>query len=225
VQINAEYALLKAKGIAARVYIALTEYLRMVVPEIERIPYSGKLELSRGLNVMDLTDFQFSVQGLVVASVLDEIRKVEQNTIGVIPEAWKFAPKQRGSPVSRVAEQYIREGAALKNFLWIDSQDIAGVAGVLLRQVTVWIFGVQRDRGEIERTLDLIPANIAKPHKQDIATLGKGQFIVAWGKEMYRVYVQPAWMQSAHAEAIARGEESVDTAREIVKEFDQEHAL
>jgi hypothetical protein len=225
VQINAEYALLKAKGIAARVYIALTEYLRMVVPELERIPYSKKLELSAGLNVMDLTEFQFPVQGLIVSSVLDEIRKTETATIGVIPEAWKFAPKQRGSPVSRVAEAYIREGAALKNFLWIDSQDIAGVAGVLLRQVTVWIFGVQRDRGEIERTLDLIPANIAKPGKQDIATLGKGQFIVAWGKEMYRVYVQPAWMMAAHAEAIARGEESVETAREIVRDFDEEHAI
>lgn len=220
---NAETALMKARGIPARVYTELSEYLRMVVPEIERLPYSKKLELTHGLNVMDLTDYDFPLQALVVRSVIEWVRKNAKQTIIVIPEAWKFAPKMRGSPVRLAAEELIREGAALRNFLWCDSQDLAGISSVLLRQVTVWLFGVQRDPREIERTLEHIPADTAKPTRHDIATLGRGQFIVAWERELYRVYVQPAWMTAAHAEAIARGEEPVESARAIVADFDQEH--
>jgi hypothetical protein len=221
---NADTALLKARGIAARVYTELFEYLRMVVPEIERLPYSKKLELRAGLNVMDLIDYDFPVQALVVRSVIEWIRDNGTQTIVAIPEAWKFAPKQRGSPVRLAAEELIRQGAALKNFIWCDSQDLAGVSSVLLRQVTIWLFGVQRDPREIERTLEHIPADTAKPTRSDIATLGKGQFIVSFEREMYRVYVQPAWMAAAHAEAIARGEEPVESARAIARDFDQEHS-
>ena len=225
VQHNAEIALQKARGIAGRVYTELAEYLRMVVPEIERLPYTKKLELAPGLNAMELTDYDFPLQALVVRSVIEWIHRFAERTIIVIPEAWKFAPKQRGSPVRFAAEELIRQGGALKNFLWVDSQDLAGVSSVLLRQVTVWLFGVQRDPREIERTLAHIPANLARPSKADIATLGRGQFIACWEREMWKLYVQPAWMTGAHAEAIARGEESVESARQIVHEFDQEHSL
>jgi hypothetical protein len=223
VMANADVALIKARGIAARVYTELFEYLRMVVPEIERMPYTHELELRDGLSVMDLTDYDFPLQALVVRSVIEWVHHHESKTIVVIPEAWKFAPKQRGSPVRLAAEELIRQGAALKNFLWCDSQDLAGVSAVLLRQVTVWLFGVQRDPREIERTLAHIPADTAKPSKHDIATLGRGQFFVSWERNLFRVYVQPAWMTAVHAQAIARGEESIDSARAIVADFDLEH--
>ncbi|HXP23451.1 MAG TPA: hypothetical protein VN807_04900, partial [Candidatus Sulfotelmatobacter sp.] len=147
-----------------------------------------------------------------------------EDTINVIPEAWKFAPKQKGSPVRQSAEEMIREGAAMKNFLWIDSQDLAGVADVLMRQVGVWLFGVQRAKHEIERALDHMPEGLParRPRPQDIATLSKGQFYVCFGREMHKVYVQPAWMTAAHAEAIARGEEEVTSAHEILNEFDND---
>ena len=223
VMANAETALLKARGIAARVYTELFEYLRMLVPEIDRLPYEKKLALRPGLNVMELTDYDFPLQALVVRSVIEWIRDHGTNTIAVIPEAWKFAPRRRGSPVRLAAEELIRQGAALKNFIWCDSQDLAGISSVLLRQVTVWLFGVQRDPREIERTLEYIPADTAKPSRSDIATLGKGQFIVSWERQMWRVYVQPAWMTPTHAEAIARGEEPVESARDIARDFDQVH--
>jgi hypothetical protein len=229
VMANTDTALLKAKGIASRVYTELFEYLRMLVPQIERlqnspVPYSSKLKLHPGMNVMDLTDYDFPLQALVVRSVIEWVHHNATNTIIVIPEAWKFAPKQRRSPVSFAAEELIRQGAALKNFLWCDSQDLAGVSGVLLRQVTVWLFGVQRDMREIERTLEHIPGDTAKPSKGDIARLGIGEFIVAFQNELRLVYVQPAWMTGVHAQAIAMGEESIDSARQIVRDFDLEHA-
>jgi len=224
VQRNAETALLKARGVAARIYTELLEYLRMVVPQIELLPYTKKLNLGPGLNVMDLNDYDFPLQALVVRSVIEWVHHRAENTIVVIPEAWKFAPKQRGSPVKMAAEEMIRQGAALKNFLWVDSQDLASVSAVITRAVKVWLFGVQRDSREIERTLEYIPADTAKPTKNDIQTLGLGQFIACWERKLARVYVQPAWMSAAHAEAIALGEESVESAGVIAKDYDKEHA-
>jgi hypothetical protein len=223
VQRNAEIAIAKARGYSASIYTVLVQYLSEVVPAIGVIEHR-QFAMQPGLNVMDLTFYEFAVQALVVRSVIEWIHHNADNTIIVIPEAWKFAPKQRGSPVRLAAEEFIRQGAGLKNFLWCDSQDLAGISSVLLRQVTVWLFGVQRDPREIERTLEHIPADTAKPTKRDIATLGKGQFIVCFEREMYRVYVQPAWMSAAHAEAIARGEEPVESARMIARDFDLEHS-
>jgi hypothetical protein len=223
-QIKERWLQKPARGLSGDIYYVLDKYLDDVMPQLQQMPYSTKLKLAAGLNVMDLRDYEFPLQALVVRSVIDWTREHEENTINVIPEAWKFAPKQKGSPVRQSAEELIREGGALKNFLWIDSQDLAGVADVLMRQVGVWIFGVQRARHEIERALDHMPEGLParRPRPQDIATLNKGQFYVCYGREMFKVYVQPAWMTAAHAEAIARGEEDVDSARDILKEFDHE---
>jgi hypothetical protein len=91
--------------------------------------------------------------------------------------------------------------------------------------VGVWLFGVQRATREIWRALEHMPEGLPakRPRPADIATLSKGQFYVCFGREMYKVYVQPAWMTAAHAEAIARGEEEVESAREILREYATEH--
>ena len=214
-----------ARGLNADVYYVLDKYFDEIMPQLNRMPYSKELSLAPGLNVMDLREYEFPLQALVVRSVIDWVHDHGEDTINVIPEAWKFAPKQKGSPVRQSAEEMIREGAAMKNFLWIDSQDLAGVADVLMRQVGVWLFGVQRAKHEIERALDHMPEGlpVRRPRPQDIATLSKGQFYVCFGREMHKVYVQPAWMTAAHAEAIARGEEEVDSARDILREYDYEH--
>jgi hypothetical protein len=213
-----------ARGLNADVYYVLDKYFEEIMPQLAAMPYAKKLELAPGLNVMDLRDYEFPLQALVVRSVIDWVHDHGADTINVIPEAWKFAPKQKGSPVRQSAEEMIREGGALRNFLWIDSQDLAGVADVLMRQVGVWIFGVQRAKHEIERALDHMPEGLParRPRPQDIATLSKGQFYVCFGREMYKVYVQPAWMTAAHAEAIARGEEEVASAPDILREYDRE---
>jgi hypothetical protein len=219
---NAETALKsKVRGYIRNVYTVLCEYLREVVPAIEAMPYTRDLELEDGLNVMDLVPFEMPVQSLVIRSAIEWIHHNCDRTVLVIPEAWKFTPRRSQTPVRFEAEQYIRQGAALQNFLWIDSQDIASVSGPLLRQVKVWLFGVQRSADEIERTLDFIPADVRKPSKADIARLGIGQFIVCFERSMFKVYVQPVFLSSAHAEAIARGEEPVESVSSVLKEFEE----
>jgi hypothetical protein len=219
---NAELALKsKVRGFVRNVYVVLTEYLREVVPGIEAMPYTKTLDLEGGLNVMDLIAYEMPLQALVIRSAIEWVHRECENTIAIIPEAWKFTPRRVQTPVRFSAEEFIRQGAALKNFLWIDSQDIAGVSSVLLRQVKVWLFGVQRSADEIERTLDFIPADIRKPSKADIAKLGIGQFIVCWERSMVKCYVQPVFLSSAHAEAVARGEEPVESVSSVLREFDE----
>jgi hypothetical protein len=214
-----------ARGLSGDVYYVLNKYLDDIMPQLAEMPYTTSLDLAAGLNVMDLRDYESPLQALVIRSVTDRIREHLDGTINIIPEAWKFAPKFRGSPVRLAAEEYVREAAAMKNFLWIDSQDLAGVADVLMRQVGVWLFGVQRATREIWRALEHMPEGLPakRPRPADIATLSKGQFYVCFGREMHKVYVQPAWMTAAHAEAIARGEEDVESARDILKEYADEH--
>jgi hypothetical protein len=112
----------------------------------------------------------------------------------VFPEAWEFAPRGRAAPAKDEAIAMARKGAVLGNFLLCDSQDIAGVDTVVRQAASVWILGVQRELNELKRTIDSIPAGIAKPKAADVATLGLGQFYACWGRHAVKTYVQPAWM-------------------------------
>jgi hypothetical protein len=91
-------------------------------------------------------------------------------------------PQNRGSPVLLACEQLIRKGGAAKNFVWLDSQDIAGVHKNILRSVGVWILGVQREANEIKRALAHIPGNVRKPSADDIMGLERGQFFACYGR-------------------------------------------
>ena len=223
---NVKTALSKATGQREMIFGEIQEDLKTAKEELVKLKSSSAApDLEFGLNVIDLERYEFHIQSLIVRSVIRWVHQHSFRTIVAMPEAWRFAPAQRRSPVRDAAEEFIRQGAALENFLWIDSQNISGISAVLLSQIRVWLFGVQRLKSEIEKTLDAIPDNLyPRPSRADIATLGKGEFIVCFDQEMFKTYVWPAWMSSAvHAEAIARGEESVDSTREIVREFDAEH--
>lgn len=222
---NVGAALTKATGQRELIFGELQDDLHTAIEELSRLKEKAKPpELVPGLNVVDLERYEFHIQSLIIRSIIRWVLRHGERTTICLPEAWKFAPAQRRSPVRDSAEEFIRQGAALENFLWIDSQNISGISAVLLSQIRVWLFGVQRLRSEVEKTLDAIPDNLhPRPRASDIQTLGRGEFIVCFDDQMYKTYIWPAWMKyAAHAEAIARGEESVDSAREIVQQFDAE---
>lgn len=209
---NVRKALETAKGLNENVYMTLDAYLQIVIPQIEKLPYTPSLSLAAGLNVIDLGGYSTELQALVIRSVLEWVYEHEHSTIVIIPEAWEFIPLQRGSPVKLAAEMFIRKSAGLKNYLWLDSQDIAGVAAEVRRQIAVWILGVQRDEHEIARALKLIPQ--PRPKADEVMTLGKGEFFACFGKEMHRTYVQPAWLDVMSATRVAMrkvGIESIPT--------------
>lgn len=201
--------------------------LAAVRRELDRVKLdTARPELEPGLNVVNLERQEKHIQSLIISSMIRHVRQHETRTIIALPETWKFAPAARRTPVGDAAREYIREAAALKNFLWIDSQTLAGLSGELLSQVRVWLFGVQRLKSEIEKTLDAIPDVLyPRPRAADIQTLQLGQFAVCYDGELFPCYVQPAWMSASHAEAIARGEEPIESAREIVQDFDRQNPL
>jgi hypothetical protein len=218
---NVEIALRSARGLSEGVYTELREYLDLVIPQIARLKYSTTLELAAGLNTMDLSGYETPMQMLVISSVLRWVYERETDVVVVIPEAWEFIPQGRNSPVRRDAEELIRKGAANRNFVWLDSQDMAGVEKMMLRQVGVWIFGVQREIRELKRTLETIPGLARRPRAEEIAQLGKGQFFVCFGDVMRKVYVQPEWINEEQARAIAMGEEDIASAARIRKVLDK----
>lgn len=207
---NVTLALETARGLNESVYTELGAYLDIVVPQIDSLPRTPRLELEPGINVMDLTAYSMELQALVMRSVLEFVYEHERDVITIIPEAWEFIPQARGSPVLLAAEQLIRKGGASKNYVWLDSQDIAGVHKSVLRQVGVWILGVQREIHEAKRTIEHIPVGSPKPTVQDIMTLAKGQFYCGHQDRMMKVYVMPYWLPEIEARAIARGESRVE---------------
>ena len=92
-----------------------------------RVDRPDKVNLKPGVNVCDLTPYPTEVQALVIRSVMEWVHERERETVTIIPEAWKFMTQGRNSPVKLAAQSLVREGATLKNYVWVDSQDIAGV--------------------------------------------------------------------------------------------------
>ena len=199
----------RAKGLSADVYLTLDHYLEIVVPQIAHLDaqfgHDG-LTLATGLNVMDLSDYTTELQSLVIRSVLEWVYDHGRDVLTIIPEAWEFIPQARGSPVLLAAEQLIRKGGAGGNFVWIDSQDIAGVHKNVLRSVGVWILGVQREAHEVKRALSHITGK--KPTVDDVMTLERGQFFVCHGRTVVKTYVQPQWMSESLARLVALGKAS-----------------
>lgn len=196
-----------ATGLAESVYTELEAYFELLLPELERLPYSDTLELSPGLNVMDLSDYSTALQMLVVSSVLEEIYRKYKGVITVIPEAWEFVPGGKSSPAKSAAINLIRKGAVLRNFIWLDSQDLASIDTEVRRACGVWILGVQREQNEVKRAISHIPAGTKRPKLEDVMHLERGEFFVCHGREVQKVYVQPAWMPEDIAKKISTGEE------------------
>ena len=186
----------------------LQAYLEIVIPKLQSINFSNELELVEGLNIIDLERFSrdTEVQSLIIRSVAEEVLHNFKDVILVIPEAWKFLPQKRGNPCKQIVEEFIRQGAANRNYIWLDSQDMADVDKAPLKQIANWILGYQSERNEVKHTLDQIPLPKAKkPKPEDIMGLGTGIFYLATREKTQKVYVQPSWLDSGRAKRIALG--------------------
>lgn len=204
----------KLNNLSRNIYTTLQAYFEMILPQLQYANFSRTLDLVDGINIMDLERFSEEIQSLVIRSVLDTVLTQFKDVIVVIPEAWKFLPQGRGNPSKMAAESYIRQGATNDNYLWIDSQDMAGVDKIPLKQISTWILGLQRERNEVEHTLDEIALPPKqKPKPEDIMTLKKGHFIVATPNMTKLVYVQPSWLDDETAIKIAKGEIDISTIK------------
>lgn len=208
--IDKQLAEAKLNQLSRNIYTTLQAYFDLVLPQLQYANFSRTLTLHNGINIMDLERFREEIQSLVIRSVLETVLKEFKDTIVVMPEAWKFLPQGRGNPCKRAAEAFIRQGATNGNFLWIDSQDMAGVDKLPLKQVSTWVLGLQQERNEVKHTLDQIPLPTkSKPKPEEIMTLKLGHFILVTPEETRRLYVQPAWLDSETARKVALGKVDV----------------
>jgi hypothetical protein len=200
--------------LAKDIYYVLDHYFALVVPQIASLPKSPRLDLGPGLNVMDLTAYNESpeLQSLVIRSAIAWVHRKEEGVTVVIPEAWRFVPAQKNSPVKMAAEELSREGGGLRNFMLFDCQDMVGLDTLFRRAARVWLIGVQREQNEIGRGLQSVPAGFGRPKAAEVATLKLGQFYACWDEHAHKVYAQPAWMDEATARAVAMGESPLPDA-------------
>lgn len=201
----------KLRGLKEEIHTRLQHYLENLIPQIQYANFSKTLNVYEGINLMNLERFSEEAQSLIIQSVADEVLKTMKEVILVIPECWKFLPQKYNNPCKRVVESFIRQGATNKNFIWLDSQDMAGVDKIPLKQISSWILGYQSERNEVKHTLDQIALpKKSKPKEEDIMGLRKGHFIFSSYEGVKKVYVQPVWMKNSTAIAIAKGEKNVD---------------
>lgn len=197
----------KLRGLKEEIFTRLQHYLENLIPQIQYANFSKTLQIGEGINVMNLERFSEEAQSLIIQSVSDEVLKTLNGIILVLPEGWKFIPQKYNNPCKRTIESYIRQGAANKNFIWIDSQDMAGVDKIPLKQISTWILGFQSERNEVKHTLDQIAIpKSSKPKEEEIMTLKKGHFIISSPGGVKKVYVQPVWLDDENAIKIAKGE-------------------
>jgi len=194
------------------VFERLVAYLDIVIPELEKWTFTTEISLNDGINVMDLTDMRLETQQLVIGSAIQYVFDVLSNTVVIIPEAWEMMPELRMTPVKLVAEQFIRKGASVGNYLWIDSQDIGGVSKVPLRQCDNWIMGRMREAHEVERILKQLLG--IKIPKEEIQTLPLGHFYAVIGDTVKKVYVLPIGVPEKDGQKVAMGKLSPETIRD-----------
>lgn len=201
----------KMRSIEFEIHTRLQHYLENLIPQIQYANLSKTLSVYDGINIMNLERFSEEAQALIIQSVADEVLKTMKGIILVIPEAWKFLPQKYNNPCKRVVESFIRQGATNQNFVWIDSQDMAGVDKIPLKQISTWILGYQSERNEVKHTLDEISLpKKSKPKEEDIMNLKKGHFYLSSYEGVKSVYVQPSWLSDEDAIKVAKGKIDVD---------------
>ena len=202
------------------VYEKLVAYLEIVIPELEKYTFADHLTLTEGINVMDLSTMRLETQHLVIASTIEYAFSALDHVIVIIPEAWETIPQSKMTPVKWVAQQFIRKGAAIGNYLWLDSQDIGGIDKEPLRQVDNWLMGRMKEAHEVERILKQLLG--AKISAEEIQTLPLGTFYAAIGNIVKKVYALPAGVPESIGVEVAIGKRSAESVRDefLIKKID-----
>jgi hypothetical protein len=161
---------------------------------------------------MDLSGMRLETQHLVIASTIEYAFANLDHVIVIIPEAWETIPQGKMTPVKWVAQQFIRKGAALGNYLWLDSQDIGGIDKTPLRQCDNWLMGRMKEAHEVERILkQLLGMKVAA---EEIQTLPLGHFYAAIGNDVKKVYVLPVGVPETIGVEVARGSRTPESVRD-----------
>lgn len=204
-----------ARGLSESVYTNLAAYFEIILPEISKYQFADTISLNTGFNVMNLIGVLDEMQQLIIESTLSYVLQKEKNTVVIIPEAHKFIPQGKKTPVKATALRLIREGAAIGNYLWIDTQETTSVDKAILKQCSNWIMGYQQERNEVANVRENIGKR--KISEEDIMNLKIGHFIASLQQKIYRVYVLPAGVDEFLGLSVAKGDAHVSMVKDEMK--------
>lgn len=192
------------KGIDDGIWTQLEAYFEIILPQIKKWDFADTLKLEKGFNVFNLIGMADEMQHLVIESVTSYILKHLNNTIVILPEAHKFIPQGKNTPVKATAQRFIREGATNGDFLLIDSQETTSVDKAILKQCSNWIMGYQQEKNEVANVRD----NLGKWNITDeqIMTLKIGHFMVSLQQKTAHIYALPADVEPELARKVAMGD-------------------
>ena len=204
------------RGWDADMLYQLDHYFGELLPALRSLDFSTTLDIARGqVNVMDLENVPKTVQQLIVAAVLDRLMEHPQHVVVVLPEARNFIPSGTATPATRSADDFVREGAKLGMFLWVDSQSLTGVDQQTLRNFGLSLHGRQTSDLEIDRIVKAIGAGVTKA---SVKKLGLGQFLLEDQDGVRTVYAQPSWLSDGLAIQTAKGTIPVQIVKETREE-------
>lgn len=196
-----------AKGWNKDILEILIALFGRLVDEMDKHTFSKNLELPNNVNVMDISHLTDQLQQIVVSSVIRVMMRKRKRVRLVIDEAHRFVPQGAAAACSRDVIRLVREGRANENFLWMADQTVTGVQKDLLKQMQIWILGRQSELNEAKRTLEQIPQRKSmKITKEDVQTLGLGEFIVVTARWAKITYIWPVWVEREIAIKVAKGE-------------------
>lgn len=198
----------------------LDHYFQEILPGLASLRLSTELELLADKpNVMDLEGIRSSVQQLIVAAVLDQLMSHPRPVVVVLPEARDFIPSDRSTPAKLAADQFVRRGAKLELYLWIDSQSLTGVDQQVLRNFGLSLHGRQTSDLEISRIVKAVGNGVTAA---DVKSLRLGEFLLEDQDGVRRVYAQPAWLGDGAAMTVARGRTRVEAVLHLKPEIKEE---
>jgi len=203
------------RGFDESIYTNLGAYFEIILPQIKAYEFANDLNLSPGINVLDLIQMSNEMQQLVIESVLSYVYANEEDTVVIIPEAHKFIPQGIKTPVKATALILVKEGAALRNYMWIDTQETTSVDKAFLKQCGNWIMGYQQEKNEVKNVRENIGKNNIT--EEDIMTLKLGHFIVSLLQEIHHVYILPVGIPEEIGVEVAKGLRSVEDVKEMLR--------
>jgi len=191
------------RGFDESIYTNLGAYFEIILPQIKKYEFANSLKLEQGINVMNLIGMKNEMQQLVIESVFSYVLNHLRGVVVVLPEAHKFIPQGRKTPVKGTAIRFIQEGAVLGNMLWLDSQVTTTVDKNLLKQCSNWIMGYQQEKNEVANVRE----NIGKGNvtEEQIMTLKRGHFIASLQQNVYHVYLLPSGIDPQMGRDVALG--------------------
>lgn len=185
--------------------LILETLLRRILDQMALVETSDRLELRKGLNVLDISMMTEEAQQVAVKAVADYLYEKESNVVLVLDEAQKFVPEGRKSAARHSVVRLVKEGGSRRIWLWFASQAITSISKETLKQTEIFILGRQREINECRRVIDQLPLPDAlKPTADQVQHLPLGYWYISAGDDpVVEAYAWPDWAGAGIAKTAA----------------------